>query len=263
MNAISLRRLIPLILFTLLPARIVVADHDCDKARNDRGNRCEGLIDLEVSSPDLVLLSFAGYREPFDDVVDLRVRFFLSLPAGVVVRGRELRDRKQYWMESKAAAFRGGEWNEFGPWSTGEVLRREGIPHSNLGVLIEVENAQAANQVLAPAFVYHSRSPASIDRYTLHLRPNKALSQVTYSLYRLGDDWEETRVEGGPLGPKRASLPFPIRLDATHLDEGPLRLVIDAKVKNVRSGIHREIDFYHKPLIGQTRENGGRDAGAS
>ena len=241
------------VLLATVPSQGVFADGPCEKERDDRGNRCEGLIDLEVSRPDLVLLSFAGHRELFDDDVDLKVKFFLPRDAEVVIQGRELRDQRQYRMESKAVAYRARAWNEFGPWPTGEVLTREGIPASNLGVLIEVADD---GRELAPAFVYHSELPASVDRYTLILRPNKTLSQVTYTLYRLAGD-EELEVERQPLGSRPASRPFPIRLDAESLDEGPLRLVIEAAVKNRREEILRQYDFYHKPL-----PRGGEDRGA-
>ena len=102
-----------------------------------------------------------------------------------------------------------------------------------------VDTEIALNGILAPTGQMQFRftaadlgvSPATVDRYTLHLRPNKALSEVSYSLYRVGDDGQETEVDRRPLGPKRAALPFPIQLDATSLDEGPLRLVIDAEVR--------------------------------
>ena len=98
MTELLRHRLYPMVFAVLASAAIAFADSDCEPERNDRGNRCEGLVALPVSRPDLVLLSFAGYREPFEDDVDLKVKFFLAHDANVVIRGRDLRDRQQYWM---------------------------------------------------------------------------------------------------------------------------------------------------------------------
>ena len=123
------------------------------RSSNDRGNRYEGRIEVPVSGSALELLSFVGQMEPFRDGVVLNVRFFLPTDeqiacgvaspdtAGVQVEARELREDKLYYMESKQTAtdWAAGEWNQFGPWDTGAVLDREGVPSSNLGVVVRLD----------------------------------------------------------------------------------------------------------------------------
>lgn len=65
-------------------------------------------------------------------------------------------------MESRPARWNAGTWNEFGPWSTATVLRRDEIPLSNLGVLVELDAPNSPIRNFAPAFVYQTGLPRQV-----------------------------------------------------------------------------------------------------
>jgi len=224
----------------------ILAQTDTWRKQHDRGNRYEGRIEIPVGKPDLELLSFVGFREPFTTDVTLKVRFFLPTDSPVFIQGRELQEQKQYWMESKPWQWPAGVWNEFGPWPTREVLSREGVPAWNLGVVIRLYSETSNSGALVPAFVYHSTLPASVNKYILYLRPSSTLKKVTSSFYRIVDN-QEVEVKGSSLlGDIIAGEPFPIELDVRELAEGSMRLVVQGAYKNRLGGLIREYRFYHK-----------------
>jgi hypothetical protein len=227
----------------------ILAQKDLWRKGNERKNRYEGRIDIPVGKPELELLSFTGYRESFAGDVLLKVRFFLPTASPVFIHGRELREQKQYWMESKPAEWQAGKWNEFYPWPTREVINREGIPSSNLGILVRLKKKTVDCRNVAPAFLYHSTLPASVKTYAIHLRPYSNLKKVTYTLYKIIND-QEVKVKTDSLhGNLIAGEPFLIKLEVRGLPENLLRLVIQGVYKNKSGGPHLEYKFYHKPQI--------------
>lgn len=248
-----------LLLFLTAYMAVTISPNECLaispkwKKQNNRGNRYEGRIDIPIGKPDLELLSFVGCREAFTGDVNLKVRFYLPTSASVFIQGRELSEQKHYWMESKppekAAEWKAGAWNEFGPWATREVLVREEIPSSNLGVLVRLQRETTNGGEVAPAFVYHSTLPASVNSYILYLRPDLTLKKVQYSLYRLVGN-QEAKVKTSTLvGDKSAGEPFPIELDMGGISEGPMLLLVEGKYRNRTGGPTREYKFYHKPQV--------------
>ncbi|MFQ5880903.1 MAG: hypothetical protein ACE5I9_00335 [Candidatus Methylomirabilales bacterium] len=219
------------------------------RRQNDRGNRYEGRIEIPVGRPDLELLSFIGFRESFNDDVILKVRFFLPRDSEVFIQGRELREQKQYWMESKPAKWKAGAWNEFGPWPTREVFSRDGTPWWNLGVVIRLREQTTNGGELVPAFVYHSALPLSVTKYTVYLRPNSTLKKVTYSLSRIADNQRVEVKVSSLFGEKIAGEPFAIEFEVRELPEGPMSLNIQGAFKNRIGGPIREYKFYHKPEV--------------
>jgi hypothetical protein len=238
---------IPMVI-AVLSGEILAQTADWRK-RNDHGNRYEGLIDLPVGLVDLELRSFVGFREEFSPEAskDLKVRFFLQAPLPVFIKSMELQVVRFYWMESKAKKWNTGAWNEFSPWQTGEVLNKEGIPAKNLGVLIRLREDGVGSGELAPAFVYYSTLPTSVEKYMLYFRPGSTLKKVEYSLYRLGNG-REVKIKSSSLqGEKTAGEPFPVELDVRALPEGPMKLVIAGEYKNQVGRPFKEYSFYHKP----------------
>jgi hypothetical protein len=218
------------------------------RRHNDYGNRYEGRISIPVGMPDLELLSFTGYWEPFGPGATLRVRFYLPAEQTLVIESRELREEKQYWMESKPAPWRGAAWNEFAPWPTREVIAREGIATSNLGVVIRPREGSVPGGVV-PALVYHTRAPQSVTRYSIYLRPNTTLRTVAYSAERLADGKGSVLADGVLASEKIAGEPFLIELDLAHAEAGPVRLIIRGAFKNRTGGPFREYNFYHRPRV--------------
>ena len=230
------------------------------RVRNDQKNRYEGLIEIPVHrAGGLELLSFIGFLEPFSNDVTLKVKYFV--PSNfqsryyILVTGRELRDKRHYWMESYPQkinkAWHAGKWNEFGPWQTSKVLRPEDIPDWNLGVVILLrERANDELAQLLPAFVYHSKLPVSINKYSWVLRPDRTLRSVVYSLYKFDANKEEKLMNPATLsGDRIEGEPFRINLAAENIPEGQLKLVVHGPVKHGKGKVYEEFIFHHKAQI--------------
>jgi hypothetical protein len=220
------------------------------RKRNDRGNRYEGRVSIEVAKPDLRLLSFFASREAFEKNVDLHVRFFLPAPAHVFIQARELREIKKYWMEAKPGQWEAGRWNEFAPWPTGSVLIREGVPYWNLGVLIRINNSTTSGRELLPAIVYHSALRGPITHYTMHLQPTTTLRNVQFSLSQMVDNKERNTRTWESTTEKVAGQPFSIDFDLAGQPEGWMRLIIEGFYSNRPGGPLQVYTFYHKPDLG-------------
>ncbi len=226
------------------------ADEPSDrwKRHNDLGNRYEGRIEVLVGRPQLEVVSLLGYREAYDssDTVDLRVLFFVPESGEVKIQARELEDQTQYFMEAKAQEWAAGEWHEFGPWSTGDVLSREQVAASNVGVVVSLRERSEENssQILLPAFVYHAQTPSRVVAYTLRLRPDSDLREVRY-LLRAGED----EVFSGKLVDSlKAGEAFPIKLDVADVPNGQLKLEIEGRFKNRPAGPKASFEIYHQGL---------------
>ncbi len=240
----------PLRLFLFLFLAVSAAQVAPEKWRqqNDRGNRFEGLVQVPAGLPDLELVSFVAYWEPFEAGATLRVLFYLPVEMPVVVESRELRDEKQYWMESKPQSWRAGAWNEFGPWPTRDVIAREGIAADNLGVVVR-PRGQSPSGTILPALVYHQHRPGSVERYSLYIRPNTTLRTVQYSADRASGARTVALAKGMLPGEKIAGEPFLIDLDFRGVKPGPVRLIINGTFKNRTGGPVRKFEFFHQAHV--------------
>ena len=215
------------------------------KRRNDRGNRYEGLVSISTGNPDLEVLSFTGFFEPFRGNVDLKMKFFMPFSANPFIIAHELDDQRQYWMEVKSAAWRSGTWNEFSPWPTNDVIAKEVIPWDNIGVLIKLN---AGNQ-LAPAFVYHRYLPDRVQQYSFYLRSNRNLKNVRLTLEGTNTASKRT-TQTLNLGKQAASVPFSAHLNLNGFKEGMVRVIITRELRDSPQSLPvREYVFYHKPQL--------------
>jgi hypothetical protein len=86
---------------------------DAWKKKNDRGNRYEGLVDIQTANPRLDLLSFTGYFRAFEGKQEWRVEFYSPERAPGIVAAREVEDQYQYWMESYPIPATPHDWTKF------------------------------------------------------------------------------------------------------------------------------------------------------
>jgi hypothetical protein len=216
------------------------------KAESDRGNRYEGSVYIPVANPDLTLLSFVGSFPSFQKDVTLKVRFFLPGDTVAFISAQELRDRKQYRMEAKPRRWQAGQWNEFAPWPTRDVIDSLGVPSENLGVVVRLgDNGQGSGEV-APAFVYTTPTPPVVQSYRFVFRPGLTLRGLRYTVYRL-DGAAPSKLREADLKAQRTrGEPFPIDIDAKDLPPGHLRLFVRAFDKNQTDEVTRQYDFVHK-----------------
>ncbi len=224
--------------------------------RNDRGNRYEGRREIPVARPDFELLSFLGHQEDYDRGVDLQVLFFLPVPpkgdkwdkdVSATVISQELRDEKQYWMRSKPESWQGGEWNQFGPWPTNEVLDREEIVAWDLGVYVELDSGEDLR--LAPAVLYHDERPTSIEVHTLQLRPNQDLKRLEVTVTRAGDQAGEVLLEDQLIDEMQVGEPILLDLEASRLPEGWLRVEVVGSVRGRIDKAFFELLFFHRSEV--------------
>jgi len=240
-----------LLTITVLFASTSVAFSQADeqwKKQNDRGNRYEGRIGIPVGNPPLELLSFVGGSTAFPPGippdVTLKIKFFLPDASSAFIYGRELVEKRQYWMEAKQTSWQPQVWNEFAPWPTKDVLRREEIPLTNLGITVRL-GAEKSN-LLAPAVLSYEGALVPVPSYTLYLRPGATLKKVTYVLSR-GDNGATVKT-ASLVQERLAGEPFSIVLNAQEIPEGRMHLKIIGVYKGQDGTPTVEYDFYHKPL---------------
>jgi hypothetical protein len=244
-HAVTYTLILIVFTFSLGSYHVSPGQTDSWKKRNDRGNRYEGLISINTGNPDFEVLSFTGFFEPFSSNVVLKVKFFYPKKSNLSIIAQEIDDQRQYWMEAKPQRWQSGEWNEFSPWPTGDVLIKEGVPADNLGVLIK----SGGEDQLIPAFIYHSRLPDSVRKYTMYLRTNKNLKSVKFILSGTGSN-AKPMSKTWYLGSQTASVPFPANLDVQDFKEGIIRVVVERELRNGTQKLPtREYLFYHKAAI--------------
>ena len=217
--------------------------------RNDRGNRYEGRREIPVSRPDFELISFLGHQEDYEVDVELRVGFFVPEAGGATIYAQELRDEKQYWMESKPGDWQVGGWNEFGPWPTREVLDEEQIAAWDFGLYVEVEAAAGSQDAihLAPAVLYHSEVPDRLEVYTLCLRPNWDLKRLEVSVSPADGGGGEVILRDRVLHQMPVGEPIQLDLDAAGLPDATwLRLEAVGGIRGRIDEAVFEMFFFHK-----------------
>jgi hypothetical protein len=224
------------------------------RKKNSYGNRYEGLLSGEKVSgpPPLELLSFCAFFEDFSGDVDLHVKFFLPHAAPAVIQARELDESLFYWMESNPQSTRwnAGAWNDFKPWPTSAVLNRKDvrIPAFNLGVTVYLTRPGCIDCTAAPAIVYHSRPPQSVQRYKWSFRPGSPISVREYTLSQVIGGREKAFASASVAEEKLGR--FDLDVDVSRLPEGLCRLSLRTRQKNeIAMRAVGEYTFYHKPAV--------------
>ena len=237
---------VPLLAILLaVPGRPQVDDNW--KRSNDHRNRYEGIINVLVGKPDLEVLSFLAYREPVTGYPDLRVGLFLHSGGTVSIKAVELEENRQYFMQAKEANWKPGAWNEFSPWPTKEVLGREEIPLSNVGVVIRLDRPGSDVFEFAPAFLYRMKAPVSVGRYEMYLRSHMPLKNLEFTWSQVVRGEEKT-IGSSKAGEQMPMVPFSLKLNLESLTEGPVVISVEGKFKNQEGGPQHKYVFYHRPV---------------
>lgn len=241
-------------IFLCLSTVAICQPDDEWKKQNDRGNRYEGRVSLEIGAPPIELIGFYGFREKFETGTNesLRVRFYLHDTLQVYLCAQEIERKEFYWMEAKPQKWQIG-WNEFGPWPSGEVISKLNLPANNIGVLVRSEKVYGSGPV-SPAILYYSAPPQTITEYTAYFRPGKALASGRYELYR--DCKESDLIKKGRIGRQSAGVPFVIRFALPEEWEGLVKLRVTVKVKGEITPVPplREYCFYHSAYYNKTKK---------
>lgn len=234
------------------------------KQRNTRPNRWEGGdLAMPVTARPLELVGFVAEPQAplFKDGEELTVRFYLpDKRAAVHLYAREVKVERHYWMQARPAPWTTG-WNALAPWPTADVLQKLGVPASNVGVLVRLDDRFPADGLVAPALLGPINTPgARIGRYTAKFLSGAAYSGGTFKVQAGcagGGD-----VASGRVGQQRTGVDFRVDFDITSQPSGYYSIVLTmqrstpppapAGQKPLLSVTHNYC-FYHEPAPGLGR----------
>jgi hypothetical protein len=208
-------------------------------------NRYEGLIDIPTGNPPMEVLTFVAYFQEFVGRQEWRVRYFSPTRTQVTIYARDMDDEVQYWMESIPKEASPNVWSEFRGWDTGDVLIKEKVKASSVGVTAMTNGAERS---YLPALVYPATAalPPAIEFYKLRLRANRHITRVDYILSGVTKPNRPSSRKFSLPGEHFAGDPFLLELDAREFSEGPMHLVIQA-VNGEAPVASKEFNFYHRP----------------
>jgi hypothetical protein len=231
----------------ILP-QILWADSNLDYQK--RGDRFEGVKPKPVAGYDLELLSvLADFREAAGVMPStLRVRFFLKDPVSVHLTVREQRYEHYYWLDEVVpqSPWKVG-FNEFS-WSTGDVLRQidPKFPIENLGIVARLKDGRpSANELIAPAILYHTSLPSTVAAYLFTIKPASDARMKVEVFKATGDKpvWSSAV----PLA--AGDEPVSIRWPAGSVPTGLYRLVVSGYFLDSNQQFTQTVQFYHQPVV--------------
>jgi hypothetical protein len=220
-------------------------------------NRTEGTW-APHGDADMELLGVVRSRINFKPKTDLRVHFFLpsastaqasSAQTSVLIQAREIVPLHNYYMQSKPGTWSFGNWNDFGPWPTGDVLDSLGIDSSNLAVLASVRLDTGALAYL-PVEVLTTGASSLSSLYTFQLTSSWNLHSVESALITPSGRTEQLPLLQCSAGPTcilhDADTPFSFSLDLGGRPEGIYRVHIVGHVPNNSFHPELSVQIYHR-----------------
>lgn len=218
----------------------------------NRGNRYEGVKPKPVSGYDVELISaLVDYQEPSPALPnEVRLKFFLlRRTKDVFLTIRELDYKHYYWMDKvqPTKPWDKGFGNEF-IWQTDAVLRQldKAMNLYDLGVLVRVEHQEpSADDLVAPAILYHTEAPKKITGYLITLKVNGD-ARLSCSFYR-GD--LQTPLTQQRFPKKIAGRPFTVRWDSQAAAEGTYKMVVEGYFLDTNQHFSQTVRFYHQPSV--------------
>jgi hypothetical protein len=215
----------------------------------NRGDRYEGIRPRPVSGYEIEMISFlADYKDSTNRFPEqIRVRFYLPEQDEVYVTVREQDYKTFYWLDrvKPAKNWQPRSHNEF-TWFTEPVLKKleQHLDVYALGVVIRIGYQNPSiNERLAPAILYHSRPPDTVEAYLFTMKTN-ADARLSCSVWRGRDKTKlltqiVRRIDGGR--------PFTVRWAAGEAEEGSYTLRCKGYFLDTNAAIHQTVDFYHRP----------------
>ena len=235
------------------------AQNDEWRTQNRLRNRYEGVgyRVLQASPAVLNLISFVSLKERIDPQVaaDLALEFYAGGAAVESVVARELGPIKNYRMEpfAPASGWAAG-WNRFTGWNTADVLRPQGIPLSNVGVLVRLTDADPFREHIAPAVVRNVASTTNgpLVGYEAHFVSSVYLSGGLYEVFRGcgADALTSAPLARGVIGSRTANFYFPVTFSLAGASAGVHLLKVEVLPVDKTSDadpVAREYCFTHQP----------------
>lgn len=156
-----------------------------DNPRHDKGNRWEGLLGADHSSPSWEIRSFVGgiERYPMDASVDLSVWYYVPDETAAFVEAREVKPLLHYLMRPKPGFLpKTAGWRRFDGWSTGALLLPNMLSSDKLGILVRLGGTSAAINRLAPAIVRHTGPAVSLRSYSLDVFTMRGVGTFSFDV---------------------------------------------------------------------------------
>ena len=237
-----------LVLWLLVLPRMLYAQPELEY--QNRGDRYEGIRPKPVSGYDIEVISvLADYQDSTNQVPDqLRLKFYLKSQTPVNLTVREQDYRLFYWMD-KVRPARGWQvgWRNDFEWPTAPVLKQldAKLNMYELGVLVRLgKDTPRSVEEIAPAILYHSRLPDSVDAYLFTMKTNGD-TRLSCSVYREGESvaimtQAFRRIPGGR--------PFTVRWDAQGAGEAGYTLVCKGYFLDTSHPVQQTVRFFHKPM---------------
>ena len=143
----------------------------------------------------------------------------------------------------KSLAWKPNSWNEFLPWPTKDVLDREEVAPTNIGVLVERVPEHEIRR-FAPALLCEDDCVPHVENYQLMLRPGKRIVEIQYVISKASGEKVLTRIL--PIAETLDPTPIPVTLTATDLPLGELIIVLAPRERNrIQFGPPIEFSFYN------------------
>lgn len=216
-----------------------------------RGDRCEGIFRLKVSSDKLRIRSWTAWFEDYDyqDSTPLRVTW--TVPPGseepVRLRADTLKPRTFYRMDTLLSPFE-SPW----VWPT-RFLAQIQLGRGDLGIVGWTELPIAEDGRLYLPLEIHQRGKARPDGYRVALVPGERLREVLWSVApvlkdgSIGSPLSDPRALGYPYYPAERPTVFPIPAPAR---EGLYVFRLHAASRSGRQAT-RTLWFYHPESDGR------------
>jgi hypothetical protein len=152
-------------------------------------------------------------------------------------------------MQSKPNTWRLGEWNDFGPWPTRDILDQLGIMPGNLALLASFRRS-TGDLIYLPVEVLVHGAPLSSSTYTVEVKSSWNLHAIETSIINPSGKIEELPIQGCSFGPTcilyDADTPFSINLNLNGQPEGVYRFHIVGRVPNNSLRPELSVKIYHR-----------------
>jgi len=167
----------PILFF--LNLSFITAQSCADNAANNRGNRCEGFVDMPVSG-SFKLLAVHGYRISKYNAGDkLAIGFFVPQKGETEILAQKTKKSGEYYQMKPSKIIWDKGWQEFSPWPVNDFLAPHNISIRNIGVRIK----QKPN-TWVPAYVFLlGAKPVKTGSYFFYFETPTTISTLNYQVF--------------------------------------------------------------------------------
>ncbi len=222
------------------------------RAKNDRGNRYEGIMDVPNGKRDYEILALFGDRTMDTNSPDNQLHLMFYVPPHTEVAsisGKELHADTQYLVLFKEDRLQplGQQWFAVSEWPLELGIKRYHVELKNLGILVRLKNDAMPGQI-TPAFLYSSSKPEKIRNYSLYFVVHKPLRDFTCIVSENAFQ-EKCKIEGSKPPKVEVSEPVNVTFAANQLKEGEVTIQLEGSVRNsANDKFLAAVHFYHHDL---------------